>query len=79
LQPAPGVVFVRRRRDRQRPAVRRRPDRHARHHQGDASPLWVLGVGGAERWVAYPVILWLMGFGGYLAGRAEERIDIAVG
>ena len=24
-----------------------------------------VGVGGAERWVAYPVILWLMGFGGY--------------
>ena len=44
--------------------------------QGDASPLWVLGVGGAERWVAYPVLLWLMGFGGYLAGRAEAQIDI---
>lgn len=39
---------------------------------GDANPLWALGVGGAERWVAYPVILWLMGFGGYLAGRAER-------
>jgi hypothetical membrane protein len=35
---------------------------------GDASPIWALGVGGAERWVAYPVILWLLGFGGYLAG-----------
>lgn len=40
---------------------------------GDASPFWALGVGGAERWVAYPVILWLMGFGGYLAGRAEAQ------
>ena len=38
---------------------------------GDANPLWVLGVGGAERWVAYPVILWLLGFGGYLAGRGS--------
>ena len=38
--------------------------------QGDASPLWILGVGGAERWVAYPILLYLMGFGGYLAGLA---------
>lgn len=40
---------------------------------GDSNPFWALGVGGAERWVAYPVILWLMGFGGYLAGRAERQ------
>lgn len=40
---------------------------------GDSSPFWALGVGGAERWVAYPVILWLLGFGGYLAGRAEAQ------
>ena len=38
---------------------------------GDSSPFWALGVGGAERWVAYPVLLWTMGFGGYLAGRAS--------
>lgn len=25
-----------------------------------------LGVGGTERWIAYPLILWLVGFGGYL-------------
>ena len=37
----------------------------------DGSPLWALGVGGAERWVAYPEILWLLGFGGYLAGSSE--------
>jgi hypothetical membrane protein len=37
---------------------------------GDANPMWSLGVGGAERWVAYPEILWLLGFGGYLAGSA---------
>ena len=24
---------------------------------------------GAERWVAYPVILWLLAFGGYFVGR----------
>jgi hypothetical membrane protein len=25
-----------------------------------------IGVGGTERWVAYPLMLWLTGFGGYL-------------
>jgi hypothetical membrane protein len=38
---------------------------------GDANPMWALGVGGAERWVAYPEVLWMLGFGGYLAGSAE--------
>jgi hypothetical membrane protein len=28
----------------------------------------ILGIGGVERWVAYPIILWLIGFGGYLLG-----------
>lgn len=28
----------------------------------------ILGVGGVERWIAYPIILWLIGFGGYLLG-----------
>lgn len=27
-----------------------------------------MGMGGVERWVVYPVILWLLGFGGYLMG-----------
>jgi hypothetical membrane protein len=26
----------------------------------------ILGDGGTERWVAYPSIIWIMGFGGYL-------------
>ncbi len=26
----------------------------------------VLGPGGTERWVAYPIMIWLIGFGGYL-------------
>jgi hypothetical membrane protein len=30
----------------------------------------VLGGGGVERWVAYPVVLWFLGFGGYLLGLA---------
>lgn len=28
----------------------------------------ILGRGGTERWVAYPIILWLTGFGAYLMG-----------
>lgn len=34
---------------------------------GDSS----LGLGGVERWVAYPVILWLIAFGSYLLGRGS--------
>jgi hypothetical membrane protein len=26
----------------------------------------IIGDGGTERWVAYPTVLWLVGFGGYL-------------
>ena len=32
-------------------------------------PEWLIsfiGIGGIERWVAYPIMLWLIGFGGYL-------------
>lgn len=31
-----------------------------------------LGLGGAERLVAYPIFIWLMSFGGFLLGRANE-------
>jgi hypothetical membrane protein len=31
------------------------------------APVAALGEGGIERWVAYPVVLWMVGFGGYLA------------
>ena len=44
---------------------------------GDASPIWVLGVGGAERLLVYPVLFFLMGFGGYLAGRAEADLPLS--
>lgn len=33
-----------------------------------ANPLNPLGSGGVERWVAYPLLLWVVGFGGYLLG-----------
>jgi hypothetical protein len=25
-----------------------------------------IGMGGTERWIAHPIMLWLTGFGGYL-------------
>ncbi len=37
----------------------------------DATPIWdELGDGGVERWVAYPVVLWLTAFGGYVLGHS---------
>jgi hypothetical membrane protein len=33
----------------------------------------VFGIGGTERWIAYPIILWLAGFGGYLMGVAASK------
>jgi hypothetical membrane protein len=42
---------------------------------GDASPMAVLGIGGVERWIVYPVVLWITAFGGYLCGRADGRDD----
>jgi hypothetical membrane protein len=32
----------------------------------------LLGAGGSERWVAYPVVLWLVMFGGYLMAAPDE-------
>ena len=29
-------------------------------------PIARLGLGGVERWMVYPILLWLVGFGGYL-------------
>lgn len=31
----------------------------------------ILGDGGTERWVAYPVIIWLIAFGAYLMGKEK--------
>ncbi len=38
---------------------------------GDSSPMAALGIGGIERWIVYPVILWVIAFGGYLSGLAD--------
>lgn len=39
---------------------------------GEANPLLFLGLGGIERWVVYPILLWMTGFGGYLLGASKE-------
>jgi hypothetical membrane protein len=38
---------------------------------GEGSPMAAFGIGGIERWIVYPVILWVIAFGGYLCGRAD--------
>jgi hypothetical membrane protein len=35
---------------------------------GASSPFAIFGIGGLERWIAYPIVLWVTGFGGYLMG-----------
>jgi hypothetical membrane protein len=43
---------------------------------GNDGPIVALGAGGMERWVAYPVVLWLTTFGGYLMGHGRrESLD----
>lgn len=36
---------------------------------GPSVILPVLGPGGTERWIAYPLIIWLLGYGSYLMAR----------
>jgi hypothetical membrane protein len=36
-------------------------------------PFARLGLGGVERWMVYPVVLWLVGFGGYLAASRPDE------
>jgi hypothetical protein len=36
-------------------------------------PVAELGKGGIERWIAYPAVLWLTVFGGYLMGSAATE------
>lgn len=39
---------------------------------GEVSPLTAaLGSGGVERWVVYPLLLWILTFGGYRMGDAD--------
>jgi hypothetical membrane protein len=32
----------------------------------------LLGDGGTERWIVYPSLLWILGFGGYLLAKSES-------
>lgn len=41
---------------------------------GGPHPLEFLGSGGIERWVAYPLILWILAFGGYLLGTSGNKL-----
>lgn len=41
---------------------------------GQASPFAIFGIGGLERWIAYPIALWITGFGGYLMGSTERSM-----
>lgn len=40
---------------------------------GEASPFTTFGIGGLERWIAYPILLWVTGFGGYLMGACNNE------
>jgi hypothetical membrane protein len=40
---------------------------------GESHPMADLGEGGVERWVAYPIVLWLIATGGYLLGPGPGR------
>jgi len=33
-----------------------------------------MGDGGVERWVVYPVVLWMLGLGGYLSGAGSKDV-----
>jgi len=35
----------------------------------------ILGDGGTERWVAYPIVMWLTGFGAYLLGNNSNTLN----
>lgn len=37
-----------------------------------------LGIGGLERWIVYPVLLWTIGLGGYLLGMRDQASPVSV-
>ncbi|HZD43879.1 MAG TPA: DUF998 domain-containing protein [Methanomicrobiales archaeon] len=39
-----------------------------------SSPFALLGFGGLERWIVYPILLWGTVFGGYLLGRSHPYV-----
>ena len=42
---------------------------------GDGAVFGPIGHGGTERMIAYPAMLWLLAFGGYLIARQDRRAD----
>ncbi len=42
---------------------------------GDSSPLLEMGEGGVERWIAYPVLVWVTAYGGHMmnGGASDGR------
>ncbi|MBO0683380.1 MAG: DUF998 domain-containing protein [Candidatus Dormibacteraeota bacterium] len=45
----------------------------------DWGPVASLGAGGIERWIAYPVVLWLAGFGGFLLADRTPNLEVRPG
>lgn len=43
---------------------------------GDALPLAVMGTGGVERWIVYPIVLWITGFGAWCCGIADPSMEV---
>jgi hypothetical protein len=41
--------------------------------QGNSDFYLGLGVGGIERFIVYPLLLWMLGFGGYLIGDSSNK------
>ena len=41
---------------------------------GGASPMAAMGTGGIERWIVYPIVIWLIAFGAYQLGAAEAAV-----
>jgi hypothetical protein len=41
--------------------------------QGDSAFYLGLGLGGIERFVVYPLLLWMLGFGAYLIGDSSDK------
>ncbi|MSQ22634.1 MAG: DUF998 domain-containing protein [Dehalococcoidia bacterium] len=40
----------------------------------EATPMYrVLGSGGIERWIVYPILLWLVAYGAYLLGVTAKQ------
>jgi hypothetical membrane protein len=39
---------------------------------GDSASFGGLGIGGVERWLAYPLLLWATGLGGHLMARPAQ-------